>query len=76
VDSALNLLYVKGTIPGPKGGIVKVRDTIYLMESQFDPYQSPPPFPTRTAEEIESMAVEQIWSPEIPDPIAVRYNMQ
>jgi large subunit ribosomal protein L3 len=45
VDSNLNILFVKGSIPGPNGSIVKVTDAI-KSKYQFDPYVNPPPFPT------------------------------
>lgn len=76
VDSALNLLYIKGTIPGPNGAIVKVRDTIYSRD-QFATIPTvgqvgPPPFPTYRNEQLQS---ELEWSGPATDPLAVRYNL-
>jgi len=40
IDTEYNVLFVKGAIPGPKGGIVRVRDAL------FKRFEKPPPFPT------------------------------
>lgn len=40
IDTVNQMLYVIGCVPGPKGGIVEVRDALYK------PHANPPPFPT------------------------------
>ncbi|OMJ12634.1 50S ribosomal protein L3-2, chloroplastic [Smittium culicis] len=46
IDTALNVLYVKGSVPGNKGGIVKVRDAIKKNKVPKFPAGVSVPFPT------------------------------
>lgn len=47
VDPELNLLYVKGSVPGFDDQFVKVKDAIKLRGEKLFPKESiPPPFPT------------------------------
>jgi large subunit ribosomal protein L3 len=75
VDKVQNLLYIRGTIPGERGSCTVVNDALFKRQTQFDPYNSPPPFPTRTPEEIASLPdVEEM--PQIgTDPIKKRLNL-
>jgi len=43
IDPRLNLLFVKGAVPGSKGGWVRVRDSI---GGNYWRWPAPPPFPT------------------------------
>jgi len=42
IDTQRDLLFIKGSVPGPKEGWVRIRDAVY---KQIDS-KSPPPFPT------------------------------
>jgi large subunit ribosomal protein L3 len=76
IDKQLDLIYVKGSVPGPDGSIIKIRDAIWKRD-QFDPYTLPPPFPTADREKIDSSPAElTIKSPEgATDPLAVQYKL-
>ena len=74
VDTRLNLVYVKGAVPGPKEAAVKIRDSIY-GPVQFDPYASAPHFPTVTGEQLAQLDSELRWSGESDDPLVRRYNL-
>ncbi|KAI3648702.1 hypothetical protein MP228_006556 [Amoeboaphelidium protococcarum] len=58
VDRLLNLLYIKGSIPGDSESCVKVLDSLFKNEEQFDPYLNPPPFPTISPQSLELMPAE------------------
>lgn len=77
VDRDLDLLYVHGTVPGPKESIVRVTDAYFKRFEQFDPYLNPPPFPTRTTAELQTLPVEQTFMPakEETDPLAAKLNL-
>jgi large subunit ribosomal protein L3 len=77
IDTAMNLIYVKGTVPGPKESLVRIRDAVGQDRIQFDPYTRPPPFPTCTAEQLEQMPSEVVWTaPEgAADPVAEMYKL-
>jgi hypothetical protein len=76
IDRDLDLLYVHGTVPGPKEAIVRVTDALFVRD-QFDPYTRPPPFPTRTEEERAALPVEQEMevAKNAVDPIAKALNL-
>jgi large subunit ribosomal protein L3 len=74
VDKEMDLIYVKGSIPGPKNTIVKVRDAAG-KDDQFDPYTAPPPFPTRTQKELAELPAEMTAPAKAADPLAARYNL-
>ncbi len=77
VDTINNVLYVRGTVPGPDGGCVRVCDAVYKQgrkNGQFDPYVNPPKFPTISAEEAMKMGVV-MWEGEKEDPVAKAYKM-
>lgn len=76
IDRVLNLLYVKGTVPGPRDALVRVKDALRKVD-QFNPYVNPPPFPTRLPEEVNALPQEIAWSPakDEEDPIAKRYHL-
>ncbi|OLY82358.1 50S ribosomal protein L3 [Smittium mucronatum] len=46
VDTALGVIFVKGSVPGNKGGIVKVRDAIKKNKVAKFPQDVDVPFPT------------------------------
>ncbi|OMH85035.1 50S ribosomal protein L3 [Zancudomyces culisetae] len=47
IDNLLNLVYVKGAVPGNKGGLVKIRDAIKKnKKDKFPDDVEHPPFPT------------------------------
>jgi hypothetical protein len=78
IDKSLNLLYVKGSIPGPRESIVCVRDAIFEAQNQFDAYVNPPPFPTISTEQVNQIPVELEWIPEkdAQDPLAKMFNVE
>ena len=81
VDRSLNLIYVRGTLPGPsEQTVVRISDALlkHETESQFNPYTNAPPFPTRTTEELQQLPVEIHWTPsdDVPDPVAKRLGLQ
>lgn len=51
IDAGLNLLYVKGPVPGCKGRIVRVRDSRRKTTDSVFPEGVIPPLPTVTVEE-------------------------
>jgi len=67
IDCARNVLYVKGSIPGVKGGWLRIKDAVKGAK-----FPVPPPFPTFKAEEGKEYPKE-IWEP-LPkdDPLAPR----
>lgn len=75
VDKQLNLIYVRGTVPGPKEACVRIADAVFKKYTQFNPYVNPPPFPTRTSEEILALPDVQELEKEGEDPVARAYNM-
>lgn len=47
IDPAMNLVYVKGSVPGFDDQFVKIKDAIKLRGDKLFPKESiPPPFPT------------------------------
>ena len=49
VDVERNLLFIRGHVPGSKGGIIRVSDAL------TQPFPSPPPFPTISLEDLEGL---------------------
>lgn len=78
IDTAMNLIYVKGSVPGPKDSLVRIRDAVGRDRFQFDPYTRHPPFPTCATEQLDQFPAELTWTqPEdsAADPIAKLYNL-
>src|SRR5688572_29947838 len=66
IDVKRNLLYVVGTVPGNKGGIVIVRDA---AKKQWHP-DNPPPFPTYQPKPEDDKVEEIVCAPNAEDPFA------
>jgi len=58
VDPTYNLLYLKGTVPGAKGSVVRLRDAALSRHSVARVLSSPPPFPTFLPEDQDASAEE------------------
>lgn len=74
IDTALNLVYVKGAVPGPNNQPVKIRDTIY-GKIQFNPYENAPYFPTVTPKQLAGLEAEMSWSGAKEDPLVKKYHL-
>ncbi|CAJ0824651.1 10010_t:CDS:2 [Entrophospora sp. SA101] len=46
IDNYLDIIYVKGAVPGPDNSFVKIRDSLFKKGGCFPPDCLPPPFPT------------------------------
>lgn len=51
IDHERSLLYLKGNVPGPTGGLVKVRDAVKKIDKQVWDLM----YPTRMEEPVESL---------------------
>ena len=56
-----NLLYLKGSVPGARGKVLRVRDTRHLKRKRFG---APPPFPTYISEEGANESAESRLAPD------------
>jgi len=67
IDVTNNVLYVLGSVPGPKRGFIRVRDALKK------PLPLPPPFPTfiPPADETPATKPDEIWLPVGEDPLSV-----
>jgi large subunit ribosomal protein L3 len=74
VDSKLNLLYVRGCVPGYDEQYVKVRDAIKMRGLKAFPDQLPPPFPTCTPEANEALPRERVARMSKVDPFMPKGN--
>ena len=54
VDTVLNLIYVRGHVPGHRNGFVRIRD------ARYKPFPTPPPFPTHIDKEAEPLPRELV----------------
>ncbi|KAF0467416.1 translation protein [Gigaspora margarita] len=61
IDNELNLIYVKGAVPGHKEQFVRIRDAVKKQGAACFPQDYlPPPFPTIAPENLESLPRELI----------------
>jgi large subunit ribosomal protein L3 len=58
VDRKLNLIYVKGAVPGHTGQYIKVRDA--QCNGKVFPESVSPPFPTLSASDLERLPEEMV----------------
>ncbi|CAG8519767.1 8086_t:CDS:2 [Dentiscutata erythropus] len=73
IDNALNLIYVKGAVPGPKDQFVRIKDAIKKQGAKCFPQDYlPPPFPTIAPELLETMPRELIAKSGGVDPFLVK----
>ena len=63
VSPKYNLIYVKGSIPGPKGSEVRLRDSLHGKQV----WAEPPPFPTFIPEDPGDLEVEELLCPAATD---------
>jgi len=67
IDRRHNLLYLKGTVPGVKGGFIRINDTKNLSKSWMHPkaaLPSPPPFPTFLPQDHVDGMEDVVFAPE------------
>jgi len=66
VDRAHNLIYVKGSVPGVKGGHVRVVDTRHTRKkwAKNPLAPGPPPFPTFLPEDVTDATPDVMMMPE------------
>jgi len=64
IDPIRNLIYVKGSVPGAPGGIVRVTDARKKKVSS----ENPPPFPTFLLEEGQELPAEVMAPQSETDP--------
>ncbi|RHZ70255.1 hypothetical protein Glove_273g14 [Diversispora epigaea] len=73
IDNLLNLIYVKGPVPGHDEQFVRVRDAINKKGVKcFPPDCIPPPFPTIDPEVFETMPRELVAKIGGVDPFAIK----
>lgn len=73
IDTALNLLYVKGSVPGFDDQFVCVKDAVkYHGASRFPADALPPPFPTISPELAATMPRELVARTGKEDPMAMK----
>ncbi|KAH8555499.1 translation protein [Umbelopsis sp. PMI_123] len=61
IDTELNLIYVKGCVPGFDDQFVKIKDAVKKHGAKLFPSDAlPPPFPTVTEDDLQAMPRELI----------------
>ena len=69
VDPSRNLLYLKGSVPGNKGGMIRITDA-RKMRKQFTD-QHPPPFPTYASTKEDDLCTEMMAPQGDKDPLNI-----
>jgi len=64
IDIPRNLLFIRGHVPGSKGGVVRVSD------AHTQPFPRSPPFPTIPLEALENLPKEYSRDPSPENPWA------
>lgn len=73
IDAKLNLIYIKGHVPGHKGQYVRIRDAMLKRPFEIHGQTYKPPFPTFFADP-ENDQLPVLVEPELPyDPF--EFNM-
>lgn len=73
IDNQLNLIYVKGPVPGHDEQFVRIRDAINKKGTKcFPPDCIPPPFPTIDSETLKTMPRELVAKSGGVDPFAIK----
>ncbi|CAG8510090.1 5023_t:CDS:2 [Acaulospora colombiana] len=73
IDNALNLIYVKGPVPGHDGQFVRIRDSVNKKGAKcFPPDCIPPPFPTVDPQVENVMPRELVAKTGGIDPFALK----
>ena len=57
IDVERNLIFVRGSVPGSKGGVVRVSDAITKA------FPKDPPFPTCSLEDIDTLTEADLMMP-------------
>jgi len=73
IDNTLNLIYVKGHVPGFDHQFVRVRDAVRQKKSKLFPKDcTPPPFPTIDPKLLATMPRELIAKTGGSDPLIIK----
>ena len=73
IDNTLNLIYVKGHVPGFDRQFVRVRDAVRQKKSKLFPKDcTPPPFPTIDPKLLATMPRELIAKTGGSDPLIIK----
>ncbi|KAJ2626585.1 hypothetical protein H4R22_004755 [Coemansia sp. RSA 1290] len=72
VDTALNCIWVKGSVPGPDEQFIKVRDSIKLVKHRLFPEGATVPFPTFVSGQSPDLPRETIARVGGHDPLIPR----
>ncbi|RKP10067.1 translation protein [Thamnocephalis sphaerospora] len=75
VDAGLNLLYVRGAVPGHKTQYIRVKDAVKMRGAKPFPADAlPPPFPTYLSETDGALPRERIARMSVADPFMPKAN--
>lgn len=74
IDVEKSLLYIKGQVPGPISGLVRIRDAIKKVDKQFMKLQYPTFIQPKDESKLKALPRVMVWEGEVSDPFEDYYH--